>query len=227
MSTLTIWRKGGEIKDKGAGRIKALPYREKMEVIPMIRIATEADIPAMLAIYGPYVENTAYSFEYTVPTTEEFTHRFREYTRQLPWLVWEEGGQVLGYAYGSLPFTRSAYAWCGEVSIYLAPQIHGKGIGRKLYAVLEEIMWRQGYRVIYSLITTENEGSRIFHEKLGYTQTAVFPNCGFKFGRWLGIVWMEKRTNAAENPAFSPVSWRSIVEDDRKFIEILDTLSLS
>lgn len=193
----------------------------------MIRIAKETDIPAMLAIYGPYVENTAYSFEYTVPTVETFTARFQNYTRQLPWLVWEENGQVLGYAYGSLPFERAAYAWCGEVSIYLAPEAQGKGVGRKLYTVLEEIMWRQGYQVIYSLITTENEGSLLFHEKLGYTRTAAFPNCGFKFGRWLGIVWMEKRSNAVELPTNPPVFWRKIVEDDRKFWEILDTLSLS
>lgn len=193
----------------------------------MIRIATQADIPAMLAIYGPYVENTAYSFEYTVPTVEAFTARFQSYTQQLPWLVWEENGQVLGYAYGSLPFTRAAYAWCGEVSIYLAPEIQGKGIGRMLYTALEEIMWRQGYRVIYSLITTENKGSRLFHEKLGYTLTAEFPNCGYKFGRWLGIVWMEKRSNTVELPTNPPVSWRMIVENDRKFQGFLDTLSLS
>lgn len=193
----------------------------------MIRIATQADIPAMLAIYGPYVENTAYSFEYTVPTVEDFTARFQSYTQQLPWLVWEEDGQVLGYAYGSLPFTRAAYAWCGEVSIYLAPEVQGRGIGRALYAALEEIMWRQGYRVIYSLITTENKGSRIFHEKLGYTQTGVFPNCGYKFGRWLGIVWMEKRSNTVELPTNPPVPWRMVVENDRKFWEILDSLSLS
>ena len=173
------------------------------------------------------MENTAYSFEYTVPTVEAFTARFQSYTRQMPWLVWEENGKVLGYAYGSLPYERAAYAWCGEVSIYLAPEIQGKGIGRKLYAVLEEIMFRQGYRVIYSLITTENEGSLRFHEKLGYTQTAVFPDCGFKFGRWLGIIWMEKRSNAVEMPTTPPVSWRMIVENDRKFREFLDTLSLS
>lgn len=193
----------------------------------MIRIATVADIPEMLAIYGPYVENTAYSFEYTVPSEESFTARFQSYTRQLPWLVWEEQGKVLGYAYGSLPFERAAYAWCGEVSIYLAPEIQGKGVGRKLYAALEEVMWRQGYRVIYSLITTENQGSLGFHEKLGYRICAEFPKCGFKFGRWLGIIWMEKRANIVEMPTQTPVPWRAIVENDRKFQEILDTLSLS
>lgn len=193
----------------------------------MIRIAKESDIPEMLAIYGPYVENTAYSFEYTVPTREVFTQRFQNYTRQMPWLVWEEEGRVLGYAYGSLPFQRAAYAWCGEVSIYLAPEIQGKGIGRAMYAALEEIMWRQGYRVIYSLITTENKGSLAFHEKLGYTHTSVFPNCGYKFGRWLGIVWMEKRSTAVDAPTCPPEPWRRVVDSDRKLSEILDTLSLS
>lgn len=103
----------------------------------MIRFATEADIPAILDIYGPYVLNTAVSFEYTVPTLEEFTQRFRETTKQFPWLVWEESGKVLGYAYGSLPFGRAAYRWVCASSIYLAPQAQGKGIGRKLYSVLE------------------------------------------------------------------------------------------
>ncbi len=193
----------------------------------MIRIATVQDIPAMLAIYGPYIQNTAYSFEYTVPTEVEFTKRFLCYTAQMPWLVWEENGAVLGYAYGSLPFDRAAYQWCGEVSIYLAPETQGRGIGRKLYAVLEDIMWSQGYRVLYSLITTENTGSLAFHEKLGYRKFAEFPNCGFKFGRWLGIIWMEKRSNSVDSPIIPPVPWRSIVDNDEKLTNILDKLSIS
>ena len=110
----------------------------------MIRFAVEADIPEILEIYAPYVLNTAYSFEYTVPTLEEFKERFRSYTQQFPWLVWEEEGRVLGYAYGSRPWGRMAYSWNAEVSIYLAPAIHGRGIGRKLYDVLEEYA-RKGY----------------------------------------------------------------------------------
>ena len=122
----------------------------------MIRIATEADVAAMLAIYAPYVENTTYTFEYTVPTTEEFIHRFREITQQFPWLVWEQDGVILGYAYGSLPFVRAAYAWAGEVSIYLAPEAQGRGIGRRLYTALEALMEHQGYRILYAIITEEN-----------------------------------------------------------------------
>ena len=193
----------------------------------MIRMAAAADVPAMLDIYAPYILNTTYTFEYTVPSVEEFTARFHGITLQCPWRVWEEDGKVLGYAYGSLPYERAAYAWCGEVSIYLAPEAQGRGIGRKLYAVLEHIMWQQGYRVLYSLITTENTGSLAFHEKLGYREVAVFPGCGLKFGRWLGVVWMEKRSNCGEIPTEFPVSWLSIVENDRKLSNILATLSLS
>lgn len=193
----------------------------------MIRIATENDVPAMLAIYAPYVENTTYSFEYTPPTLEQFSQRFAKYTRQCPWLVWEENGKVLGYAYASLPFERAAYAWCAEVSIYLAPEIHGRGIGRMLYAAVEEILWRQGYRIIYSLITSENAGSLAFHEKVGYQYCTEFPGCGLKFGKWLGVVWMEKRSKAVDIPDSPPVPWRSIVENDRNLANVLASLPLS
>ena len=110
----------------------------------MIRFARPSDIPAILDIYGPYVLNTAISFEYTVPGLEEFTQRFREITRQFPWLVWEEDGEILGYAYGSLPFGRAAYRWCAASSIYLAPNAQGRGIGRKLYTALETLLRKQG-----------------------------------------------------------------------------------
>lgn len=193
----------------------------------MIRIATEKDIPQMLAIYAPYVEGTTYSFEYTVPSLQDFTHRFLSYTKQCPWLVWEEDGRVLGYAYASLPFERAAYAWCTEVSIYLSPEIQGNGIGRRLYALLEEILWRQGYQIIYSLITSENLPSLAFHEKVGYQYRTTLEDCGIKFGRRLGVIWMEKRSKTVELPSCTPIPWRAIVDSDRKLMDILASLSLS
>ena len=193
----------------------------------MIRMATKADIPAILNIYAPYILNTTYTFEYTVPSLAEFTARFDAVTAQFPWLVWEEDGIVLGYAYGSAPFERAAYSWCGEVSIYLAPKIHGRGIGRQLYAALEEIMWQQGYQVIFSLITSENDASIRFHERLGYTYSFECKNCGLKFGRWLGVIWMEKRRKTVETPSNIPIPWRCVVENDRKLTDILANLSLS
>ena len=78
----------------------------------MVRNATEADVAAILAIYAPYVLHTTATFEYDVPTQEEFMQRFRDITRQFPWLVWEEDGAILGYAYASAPYTRAAYRWC-------------------------------------------------------------------------------------------------------------------
>ena len=173
----------------------------------MIRFAREDDLPAMLAIYRPYVEHTTYSFEYTVPSEEEFRTRFLEHTVQFPWLVWEEDGAVLGYAYAGAPWERSAYRWCAESSIYLAPEAQGRGVGRALYARLEEILTAQGYRMLYALITSENEGSLAFHEALGYRLRVNFEHCGYKHGRWLGVVWMEKQLNPLGAPGAFPEKW--------------------
>ena len=177
----------------------------------MIRNATENDIPAMLAVYKPYVENTTYSFEYDVPCTRSFTQRFYEHTAQFPWLVWEEDGRVLGYAYAGAPWERAAYRWSAEVSIYLAPEVQGKGVGRALYERLEEILTRQGYRMVYAIITEENTASIAFHAALGYRTVTTFRNCGYKQGRWLGVTWMEKELTGAFNPGGFPRKWMDCV----------------
>lgn len=192
-----------------------------------IRFATEQDIPAILAIYGPYVENTAISFEYSVPTLEEFTQRFCKYTRQFPWLVWEEDGQVLGYAYGSAPFERAAYGWCAEASIYLAPRAHRRGIGSKLYRVLEHLLTLQGYRKLYALVTTANPPSVQFHLAMGYRHLVEFTNCGFKFGCWHGVTWLEKDLKIVDLPMNAPSPINSIVKSAKNLQDILDSLSLS
>ena len=171
-----------------------------------IRPATVADLPRILEIYAPYIETTAISFEYTGPTLEEFTRRFLTITAQVPWLVWEEDDTVLGYAYGSLPFERAAYQWSAEASIYLCPEAKGRGIGKSLYAALEEILKRQGYRKVYAIITTANEASVAFHKAVGYRHTATFPDCGYKFGQWYGTVWLEKDLNTWPAPPKSPIS---------------------
>ena len=183
----------------------------------MIRFAKEEDLPQILEIYGPYVLNTCYSFEYNVPTLEEFTQRFREITRQFPWLVWEENGLVLGYAYGSAPFSRDAYRWSAESSIYLAPEAQGKGIGRKLYAALEELLTAQGYHKTYAIITTANEPSLAFHKAVGFRFVASMPECGYKFGQLHGITWMEKILTFHTFYDRFPRLIREIVNTYRKF----------
>ena len=193
----------------------------------MIRIATIEDVPEMLAIYTPYVKNTTVSFEYIPPTSEEFARRFVSYTRQFPWLVWEEDGKVLGYAYASAPFTRAAYGWCAEPTVYLRPEAHGKNIAARLYAALEEILFRQGYQVLYALVCGENLPSRRFHEKQGYRVCAEFPDIGFKMGRWLSLIWYEKRQEMANIPSNPPCPWSEIVHSAESMGDILDKLSIS
>ena len=192
----------------------------------MLRIATLQDVPEMLSIYAPYVETTTISFEYEPPTLQEFTRRFETYTRQFPWLVWEEDGSILGYAYASAPFSRAAYGWCAEPTVYLRPEARGRNIAASLYAVLEEILWRQGYQVLYALVCGENESSRRFHEKLGYRICAEFPDIGFKMGRWLSLIWYEKRQKMAIIPSISPCPWPEVVQDAESHGDILDNLSI-
>ena len=195
-------------------------FRNKIKVtifsggFSMIRFAKASDLPQILEIYSPYVLHTAVSFEYTVPSLEEFTQRFQDITQQFPWLVWEENGKILGYAYGSLPFSRAAYRWCAASSIYLASNAHGKGIGRKLYTALEELLRRQGYRKTYAIITSDNPGSLRFHEKTGFRFIAEFPDCGFKFGKVYSVVWMEKLLNPEEIPQDFPKPVEQIVNVD-------------
>ena len=193
----------------------------------MLRIASEADIPAILNIYGPYVLTSTATFEYTVPSPEEFTRRFHSITARFPWLVYEEAGAILGYAYASAPFTRAAYAWCAEPSVYLRPDARGRGIGRELYRALEVILKYQGFQLLYALVTGENTASLSFHRALGYETLAVFPDCGFKFGRWLDLNWLQKRLTPVEIPSKAPVAWAEICQDAQNFTEILGKLSLS
>lgn len=177
-----------------------------------IRLATVQDVPRILEIYEPYVKNTAVSSEYTVPSCLEFTQRFLKITAQFPWLVWEENGTILGYAYGSRPFERAAYQWSASASIYLCPEAKGNGIGRKLYAALEQLLQRQGYRKVYAVITTVNEDSIAFHRAVGYRHIATMPDCGYKFGKWYGTVWMEKELNTWDSPPREPIPIHRLAE---------------
>ena len=172
----------------------------------MLRDATIQDIPAIWDIYRPYILNTAITFEYDVPTLAQFEDRFRAITREFTWLVWEEDGEILGYAYGSRAFERAAYGWDADLSIYLRQGCSGRGIGRALYETLEQRLAAQGYYVLYALVTSANAGSCAFHEAMGYREAVRLPACGFKFGQWYDVIWYEKRLKTG-NPEQFPISW--------------------
>ena len=175
----------------------------------MIREATLQDVPAILDIYRPYILQTAYTFEYEVPSLAAFQERFLTISRDHPWLVWEEQGEILGYAYGEKAFARAAYQWDADLAIYLRQDCHGRGIGRALYSVVEDLLRRQGYVVAYGVVTSSNVGSCRFHRAMGYRQVAELPACGWKFEQWHGVIWFEKRLQDGV-PAKPPVSWREL-----------------
>ena len=164
-----------------------------------IRPATPNDAAALLAIYAPYVVDTAITFEYEVPTEEEFRQRIVHISEKYPYLVAEEEGRMVGYAYASTFKERAAYQWAVETSIYVDRQEKRKGIGRKLHDALEEALKTQGILNMNACISyTESEDEHLtldsvhFHERLGYQRVAHFHLCGKKFGRWYDMIWMEK-----------------------------------
>jgi len=155
----------------------------------MIRQATRDDVSRMLEIYAPYVRETAISFEYDPPSDEVFMKRFERITERYPWIVWEENGRVLGYAYGDTAFERAAYKWDADMSIYVDRDARGKGIGTELYDRLEALLRAMGYCNLYALITADNLPSCRFHESRGYELHGILKRSGYKFGKWYDVNW--------------------------------------
>lgn len=164
-----------------------------------IRHAVLNDAEALLAIYAPYVWNTAITFELDIPNISEFQMRISHIQEKYPYLIAERNSEIFSYAYLGEFKERAAYAHSAEVSIYVRTDSHGCGIRRQLYSALEDVAKRQGILnlnacIAYSEIEDEflARGSVCFHEKMGYTQCAHFHRCARKFGRWYDIIWMEK-----------------------------------
>jgi len=164
-----------------------------------IRSAEPKDAAAILQIYAPYIKQTAITFEYDVPSTEEFRERIINTLKKYPYIVAEDKGEIIGYAYAGVFKTRIAYKHSAETSIYVKMDEHGKGIGKALYQELEKRLKDQGILNLNACITwidTPNEylthQSSDFHAHLGYNRCAHFHKCGYKFGQWFDIIWMEK-----------------------------------
>lgn len=165
-----------------------------------IRAATAEDAPRILAIYDGYVRRTAITFEYDTPTQEAFRGRICRTLTRYPYLVAQRGDEILGYAYAGAFYGRAAYDWCAEVTIYLAQGAQRQGLGRRLYAALEEALAGMGVLNLYACIAVphgaEDEyltrASERFHTQMGYALCGTFSRCGYKFGRWYDMIWMEK-----------------------------------
>ncbi len=157
-----------------------------------IRSATEGDAPACLAIYRPFVEETAISFEMVAPSVEDFAGRIRKSLSEWQWLVAERDGQCLGYAYGSMHRERAGYRWSVEVSAYVSPSHHRQGIGRALYLKLFEDLTQKGYCNAYAGITLPNDGSVGLHRSVGFEPIGIFKKIGRKFGQWHDVAWFQR-----------------------------------
>lgn len=165
-----------------------------------IRLANPSDAASLLAIYAPYVENTAITFEYEVPTIEDFGNRIEKTLEKYPYLVAEEDGLILGYAYASTYYARAAYDWAVELSVYVSLDARGKGVGSKLYDELEDLLDQMGYMHFLACISLPNEASLALHQKRGYQQVARFPKIGYKFERWHDIVCLQKSLDKQAGP---------------------------
>ena len=180
-----------------------------------MRAATPQDAEQLLEIYTPFVisEDSSISnvsFELEAPELEEFRQRIVDISSQYPYLVGEVNGRILGYVYCHPYRERLAYQWSVEVTIYLAPEGQGKGLGRVLYEAMEEILRLQGITMLYSCITLGNEHSIKMHEALGYRLIGTFTKSGYKNGQWLDTVWLEKALQECPVQPESIKSWRML-----------------
>ena len=163
---------------------------------------TGADAEKLLEIYAPYVENTAISFEYAVPTAEEFADRIETETAKYPYIkAVDESGNIFGYAYACSFKSRPAYARAVETSIYVRQDSRRRGTGRLLYEELERLLKDMGILNMNACIVYPREGrddervtkdSVRFHEKMGFSQAGHFHDIGYIFDKWYDVIWMEK-----------------------------------
>jgi L-amino acid N-acyltransferase YncA len=171
--------------------------------MPLIRPSTDADLDAITRIYSHHVLHGTGTFETTPPSqTDMSTRRADVLAKGLPWLVVEDAGEVLGFAYGNWFKPRPAYRFSVENSIYMAPEAAGQGLGRALLAELVAEFERAGVRRVMAVIgDSANAGSIGVHRALGFEHAGTIASCGWKFGRWLDIVLMQKSLGAGDSTA--------------------------
>jgi L-amino acid N-acyltransferase YncA len=170
----------------------------------VIRLAREGDAGPMLGIYAPLVRQTPISFELEPPPLEEFQERVRRVMARTPWLVWDEGGDLWGYAYAGPFRARPAYQWTVETTVYVAGPQRGRGVGRALYTALLAGLRLAGYHRAYAGITLPNPGSVATHERLGFEPLGVFKGAGFKLGRWHDVGFWQLALQEAPLPPAPP-----------------------
>lgn len=178
--------------------------------MPDLRLATPTDAAAIAAIYAPIVQDTGISFELTPPSEAEMRARVVKTLGQYPWLVCEDAGEVLGYAYASPHRSRAAYQWSAEVSVYVAAAARRRGVGRALYTALFATLKIQGYVNAYAGIALPNAASVAIHEGFGFTPIGVYRQVGYKQGAWRDVGWWHLPLQTAPANPSSPVPFGEV-----------------
>lgn len=170
--------------------------------MPIRQADAARDAAACAAIYAPFVTDGVASFEEIAPDAAEFARRITSISARFPWLVAEEDRVVAGYAYACEHRERAAYRWAVEVTIYVAESRRRRGIGRALYAMLFELLARQGFRVALAGITLPNDASVALHESCGFALVGVYRAIGHKHGAWRDVGWwqLDLAPDASDSP---------------------------
>jgi len=187
----------------------------------VLRIASVNDAHSVLDIYGPYIQNTSFTFETEVPPIEAFKERIHSYLQNWPWLVCEVDGIIAGYAYGTKHRERTAYQWCVESSVYVHDDFHRAGVATALYSALIEILKLQGFRNLYAVINLPNERSVLFHERIGFEYFATYKNVGYKLGKWKNVGWWQLQLNDYIDEPSAPIKFSEV--DKRSIDNILQS----
>ena len=186
----------------------------------IIRMATPEDAPDVLAIYSPYIRDTAVTFEVKAPSNAEYARKIEKILGRFPYLVAEHNGKVRAYAYASPSGEHAAYQWNAELLVYVNGDYQHRGLGSRLYNVLIELLGLLGYRNLYALITLPNEGSISMHQRLGFTPLAVHKNAGYKLGRRHNVAWLEKNLGPYRPEPDAPILMKKLAPEQlRRVLE--------
>lgn len=183
-----------------------------------LRFYKEGDEERLLQIYTPYVTHSSVSFEYEIPSLEEWTQRIRSIAEEFPFIVCTDNDEVVGYAYAGKHRSRKAYSWSCECTVYLDAKHHGQRIGRVLYQCLFDLLRLQGYYNVYAAVTVPNPRSESFHLACGFSEIGYFTKTGYKFGRWHDTRWFqlhlaEHHTGPAPVVSFSNLQHSTTAQD--------------
>ena len=177
----------------------------------LLRLARESDAAALAAIYAPFVEHTAVSFETEPPGRVEMARRIVETIDVYPWLICELDGTIAGYAYATRHRVRSAYRWSVDTSAYVDAAFQRRGIGRALYSSLFEILRAQGFFNAYAGITLPNAASIGLHEAVGFKHLGIYERVGYKLGTWHDVGWWQLELRAHAESPDEPVALSTVM----------------